>query len=668
MFNLPNELRDFYKFTDRNIPKWKGVEVLPPKTFKPNIDEYFKRSLDWKYEYKEDGCNWDVVFDYGISRVRLYGQRAFCTRIDTKIVNQYKKDAPLMPISIPDLNEELNENACWINILWNKEVYVDGARDITQNNTGEAWKFDEVNIELLKVKYPVEFEKFYTGAEITVKITYQSRQGKWFDVNGQIADKRYPGLNLGIGKNEFIHTYKVWDKHDLNNPGTQYIIKRNYGEYLLLAPGIDAGIMLVYIDAPRWLIEDRWGENATSQYAIQLRSFYSDELIEYDADGTRDNRKNVTVSTPLRNYQITRYTDDPLLDFFGVYYRATWTQYRYITESWEILVFQKDYDPKSPPPYTPPPDEDCECMCCPNDGSKQDNDELLRLILQRIGTLPAQVPNRLTDRTKGRRTINSLSEFMAQQIRLMDDIAGYFPLEIELKDSDLTQEGNQTERIKIDNIAEALTELIGLALVMRTESSATLNTALRTLVEAGSAKQAAIVAHDYAQANADFLGYNLKQVEKEVGFTFSPGESKIEDILQEKKVKVKTVENVDKETFQKAIYPLLEMAARWNAQNWVNLGKGNAGDALKSVISTGLNALSDIDRFVEDSKPEPEPGTPEVETKSKFDDFLEEVENGFSTQDGITSPENPYGYPYNERPRIRQLGNTFEQGEDDSQS
>lgn len=326
---------------------------------------------------------------------------------------------------------------------------------------------------------------------------------------------------------------------------------------------------------------------------------------------------------------------------------------------WEILRIgcngcQKKEIPPTPeqlPPQPPKKDKEC-CMC-----NCEQTEEMMRLILKRIGTLPAQIPNKLTDRNAGRRTVNSLSEFMAQQIRLLDDLMGYFPLEIEIEDSDLTEEGNQKQEIKVPNLAEALRELIGLVLVLKTESSANLSATLRTLIEAGSAKQAAILAHDYGEATADFLGYEIKQVEKNVPFAFTPGKQKIEEMLQEAIVKVKSVENVDTQTFQKEIFPLLEMASRWNAQNWRNLGKGNGGEALKNLLNLGLNIATNADQFIGEKKKE----NPNDIPKSDFDNFLEEVENGFNTQDGIQKPENPYGYPYDERPKIRQLGNTFEE-------
>ncbi|MCC5641260.1 hypothetical protein LC593_36785, partial [Nostoc sp. CHAB 5844] len=50
-------------------------------------------------------------------------------------------------------------------------------------------------------------------------------------------------------------------------------------------------------------------------------------------------------------------------------------------------------------PAPPPPPDDCECMCrCNNDSN---NDQLLRLILKRIGPLPAAVPNSLVKKNSG---------------------------------------------------------------------------------------------------------------------------------------------------------------------------------------------------------------------------------------------------------------------------
>lgn len=665
MFNLPNELRDFYRSTERTIPRWRGVEVLPPKTFKPNIKDYFKRSFSWNYEYIEDGCNWDVIFDYGISRIRLFGKRPFCTPVNNRIVNRYAKEVPLVPISIPELDEDLDPNALWLNLTWRKESYVDGARDITTSKTGEAWKFDEIDIELIRVKRNVYFENFFTGAEITVKVTYKSRKNEWND-GILTADTRYSGYLLHSINEEWIHTYKVWDKYYLNNEG--YINKRDWGEFQLFAPHrADDPIIRVYLSHPKWLIDDRWGENATSQYRVQLRSFFSDEFVEYDAEGTRDNRKIVPVVTPVRNYQITRYTDNPLLDFFGIYYRATWTQYKYRSDSYEVLAFQKDYEPsKLPPPPPPLPDpekEDEEKMdCC------EELKGLLALILKRIGALPASVPNSLVRSGSGVRQIESIAEYIAYSVIQTNAQIGAFPQEIKIQDSDLTQEGDQEKKIKLPNIAESIAEMVGILLTLQAESNANLIATINGMIEAGSARQAAIIAGDYAAANAEFLGYKGKQIDKKIWFSFTPGEGRLAQMLQPREVSVPTWENGDDRDLNDVIAPLLELAAMYRAKNYRNVGTADTLAKLKSILTGGANLSDALDTLINNPPPPPDPAAPPYEIKkSTWDEFIEQAETGFIAKPGITDNLHPYGRELERRPRIREFGSDTSEEENAEQ-
>ena len=51
------------------------------------------------------------------------------------------------------------------------------------------------------------------------------------------------------------------------------------------------------------------------------------------------------------------------------------------------------------------------------------------------------------------------------------------------------------------------------------------------------------------------------------------------------------------------------------------------------------------------------------QTEDDFDTFLERVERGFTDAAGTQDPTHPYGRDYEERPRIRELGQDDVEGE-----
>lgn len=328
-------------------------------------------------------------------------------------------------------------------------------------------------------------------------------------------------------------------------------------------------------------------------------------------------------------------------------------------EVYEIQFNNSEFCPLTPgiqPPPPPPEKEKCECMCC---DECKNNDQLLKLILKKIGSadLPATVPNWLTKTNSGTKTIDNLAQFISYSVKQMDAITGKYPFEIQIQDADLTQEGDQTKKIEVPNIAEALAEIMGLLLVLQSESNANLIATVNAMIEAGSAKQAAIIAGDYASANSVFLGYKGKHVEKTVPFTFKPGEQQLDKMLKTSEVKVKSFDNDDKNDLNDVLMPLLEMAAMYRAQNFRNVGASDPLGKLSAIlrgtadISTILENVSKLQALSTDPEaPPPEP------RKTDWETFVDQAETGFIAQPGITDNLNPYGRPLEQRPRIREIG------------
>ncbi|MCC5641315.1 hypothetical protein LC593_37085, partial [Nostoc sp. CHAB 5844] len=100
----------------------------------------------------------------------------------------------------------------------------------------------------------------------------------------------------------------------------------------------------------------------------------------------------INFSSPIRSFTVE--PNPPQGTFYGIQWVYEWEALLIENRQTVIKIFETDFD-KIPPP----PPKDCECMCrCNNDSN---NDQLLRLILKRIGPLPAAVPNSLVKKNSG---------------------------------------------------------------------------------------------------------------------------------------------------------------------------------------------------------------------------------------------------------------------------
>lgn len=291
--------------------------------------------------------------------------------------------------------------------------------------------------------------------------------------------------------------------------------------------------------------------------------------------------------------------------------------------------------------FDPPPPkkkEECNCMgCCP-DVSNQD--ALLRLILKRIGSLPANVPDNFTKQNPTYLNVESLAELLLWQMQQLDALMGAYPIKIEIEDTDSVQEGNQTQKLELPNQAEVLAELLGLLITVKRDTHATLVTAIKAMGEAGMTKNLATQTLDVVLGNAEFLGYKLEQVKRKIPSLFTPNGANLTETLKEKEVEIISYENTDKKDLQDDLQFLKTMAARWNAQNWRQV-PGDPVESLKQTLFGNTDALKETHKENE---------------QGDFNDFTEQCERGFIEVSGITDTVNPWGRPYKERPKIREIG------------
>lgn len=261
---------------------------------------------------------------------------------------------------------------------------------------------------------------------------------------------------------------------------------------------------------------------------------------------------------------------------------------------------------------------------------------------------PIQVTEDLTDNTRIREIyLPTLSSFNTWQTKQIDAILGQFPFRIDIEDNDLIQTGDQPLQLEFPNVAETLAELTGLLITVKAFLEANLNASMRTLAEVGSTKTQGVSTYYLLEAIQDYLGFKTKQKTIDVEFLFNPRVGVDENIpetlsefLTNTKQKVKIEDSDDKHTLEGHMAILKEAAAIIKAVHW---RKFNLNDT-----SELKNFFKNIVDFIGDEEGEKE--------SDAFKEFLERVERGFIDETGISDGLNPYGRPYDQRPKIRRLG------------
>ncbi len=194
--------------------------------------------------------------------------------------------------------------------------------------------------------------------------------------------------------------------------------------------------------------------------------------------------------------------------------------------------------------------------------------------------LPATTINSLLNTEGGNQELKIYDSLSFQEwiIRNIDALFGEFPLKLKYK-----TEANKEEEVSFTNISEAITESIGLLLSLAEESNSNLAATMKALTEARAAANAAIVAVDYASANAEYLGYKGREKSREVNASFTPGETTMSKVLKPSKQKIVGWELVGEETLTELIKRVLIGAEIIKAAMYIPWKPGDklTGDTIK---------------------------------------------------------------------------------------
>jgi hypothetical protein len=336
------------------------------------------------------------------------------------------------------------------------------------------------------------------------------------------------------------------------------------------------------------------------------------------------------------------------------------------TDKWELQEVC-DNKPPPPPPFPNPPPKRQKKMdaCC------RENLAFLRAIYTKLGLarFPGQLPNTIIQEIpkEGEQPaeppqvpIPDLVSLLNWQFERDDERWGQWQVQIDIKDSDITKEGDQRKPIKLPNLAESIAEFEGQLLSIMTNVEALVALQVKNLAESGMARQEAIKGYLAAKSIIKYMAFKSTEVDIPVPMTFTAGAETISQLLEESEGHIKGTDYVEKETLRDVYLDLLQAAAIIRAVHWQRIDtKTDTKTQLLNILKGSVDLAATI---IEKPQSPIEDGSEKAfKPEENFEDFIDAVENGFRNTTGITDVENPYGKSPDRRPRIRQIGDNISQ-------
>lgn len=311
----------------------------------------------------------------------------------------------------------------------------------------------------------------------------------------------------------------------------------------------------------------------------------------------------------------------------------------------------------------PPPPKDCCMQCC---GSKSPIDQaLLGLILKEVRNVkkvvgydefPVRMPESLIDKDEGfignlipNAPVEepNLAKLLARFIRYFDEIMGQWEIPIEIKDTDPNEPGDQPKGVRLKNVAEALADLYAVMIDSYVINQQLLQVGSKNLIETGLTKQNVVQNYYALLCLIDFFGFKYKEIDAKVPLSFKVGEEKYEDFIKESEqtIKVFDVDVNDKNvvTYKDDMAVLKHAASIIKAVYFRKLD--HKGDMKQQLIDLVKQAAQYSGKV---TSGEIKPGGGKTD---EFEKWCEDAETEFSRQTGINTQQ-PYGRPYDQRPRI----------------
>ncbi len=260
---------------------------------------------------------------------------------------------------------------------------------------------------------------------------------------------------------------------------------------------------------------------------------------------------------------------------------------------------------------------------------------------------PSQVP------------ISDLVSLLSWQFERDDERWGQWQIQIDIKDSDITKEGDQKKSIKFPNLAESIAEFEGQLLSIMTNVDALVALQVKNLAESGMARQEAIKGYLASKAIIKYMAFKSSDIDVPVPMTFTAGAESISELLKESEGHIKGTDYLEKETFREVLLDLLQAAAITRAVHWQRIDtKTDTKSQLLNILKGSVDLAASITK---PQSPNESGGEKTFNPEKDFEDFIDTVEDGFRSTTGITDGQNPYGKSPDRRPRIRQIGDNISQ-------
>jgi hypothetical protein len=257
---------------------------------------------------------------------------------------------------------------------------------------------------------------------------------------------------------------------------------------------------------------------------------------------------------------------------------------------------------------------------------------------------PAQVP------------IEDFVDLLDWQFRRDDERWGQWEVQINVKDADLTEEGDQSKQIKFPNLAESIAELEGQMLSVMANVDALVAITTKNLAESGMARQESIKSYLAAKAIIKYMAFKSTEIDVPVPMTFTPGAETISALIKESEGHIKGTDYVEKETFRDICLDLLQAAAIIRAVHWQKIDSKND---TKTQLLDLLKGTVDLAGLITNPKKGSDGQEKKFDPSQNFEDFIDSVEDGFRNTTGTSDIQNPYGRTPDRRPRIREIGDNL---------
>ncbi|WP_009631019.1 hypothetical protein [Synechocystis sp. PCC 7509] len=309
-----------------------------------------------------------------------------------------------------------------------------------------------------------------------------------------------------------------------------------------------------------------------------------------------------------------------------------------------------------PPPPPPPPRCDCTMTCCPD---VTQNEDLIKSLIKKVDKLskvvgvddyPVNLPTSLISKDEGflgnlipnfNEDVPSLTRFLSWYVQRFDEIMGQWEIPIQIKDSDPSQPGDQPVGVKLPNMAEAIAEMFTLCFQTNINTETLLNMGMRTLGETGANKTQGFTTYKLLQSLTEWAGYKQKDLALKMPLLFTLEKIRYDEILKESEVEVGCVEFDEKFGLEADLMKFREGVAILQAIYKVKLNPSS--DIKAQILSHLLDTFKGVNKINGE------------DDDTDFEKFIEEVETGFINIPGAKETVNPYGSPYNQRPKIRDL-------------